>query len=829
MLPLLFVSAFVVGSLAWYLIGKREVVAEAQRQLQAIADLKTAQIAFWYKERKAAAEVILQSPMITAPVAQLLAHPAHTQEDENVVRWLQTLQEEYELKKVALYDSAGRLRELRPPGGETPYLNPSNHVQATLAATNVVLNDLHRGAYDTDIHLSFWVPIRSRTDPALPADGALMLQISPYRFLYPLIQTWPVSSPTAEAGMFRREGNEVVFLNELRHRTNTALKLRLTINGNGRMPAVMAALGHTGQVEGLDYRGVPVLAFTKAIPETPWFLGTKVDLDEVLAPHRARAWVAGLFAAVLSLAVALGIKLARRRREMQFLKQQLDAERERLALAQRIQRLFENMIEGYAHCRMIYEAGAPRDFVYLDVNPAFTKLTGMRDVVGKKVSELIPGIRESDPALFETYGRVAAGGQPEQFEMFVAALNHWFSVSVYSPSKDHFVAVFDVITQRKQVEQALKQSERRYRAIGESIDYGVWVCGPDGTNLYASESFLKLVGITQEECSNFGWGNVLHPEDAERTITAWKECVRTGGTWDIEHRFRGVDGKWHAVLARGVPVRDDQGRITSWVGINLDISRIKQAEEEVHRLNQTLEQRVLERTAQLEAANKEMEAFSYSVSHDLRAPLRAVDGFALILATEHAAQLDPEGLRMLQVVRNEGTRMGRLIDDLLAFSRMGRRLMRSTEIDMTALARTVFEESASRVSNRKVRLTMTSLLPTHGDASMIRQVLVNLLSNAIKYSQPREVAEIELGSRLEGNECIYWVKDNGVGFDPRYADKLFGVFQRLHSDAEFEGTGVGLALAQRIIHRHGGRVWAEGKVNEGASFYFTLPNGKQPS
>jgi PAS domain S-box-containing protein len=525
--------------------------------------------------------------------------------------------------------------------------------------------------------------------------------------------------------------------------------------------------------------------------------------------------------------VALSTKLARRRRETQFLKQQLGAERERLALAQRVQRLFENMIEGYAHCRMIYEAGAPKDFVYLDVNPAFEKLTGLNNVIGKRVSEVIPGLQHSNPELFETYGRVAAGGQPERFEMFVAPLSHWFSVGVYSPSKEHIVAVFDVITQRKQVEEALKQSERRYRAIGESIDYGVWVCAPDGRNLYASESFLKLVGITQEECSNFGWGNVLHPEDEERTITAWKECVRTGETWDIEHRFRGVDGEWHAVLARGVPVRDDQGRITSWVGINLDISRIKQAEEEVRRLNQTLEQRVLERTAQLEAANKEMEAFSYSVSHDLRAPLRAVDGFALILATEHAARLDPEGLRMLHVVRDEAARMGRLIDDLLAFSRMGRRQMRSTEIDMTALAGTVFEEHASQASNRKVRLTMTSLLPAHGDASMIRQVLVNLLSNAIKYSQPREVAEIELGSRLEGNECIYWVKDNGVGFDPRYADKLFGVFQRLHSDEEFEGTGVGLALVQRIIHRHGGRVWAEGKVNEGASFYFTLPNGER--
>jgi|CZKM01.1.fsa_nt_gi signal transduction histidine kinase len=254
-------------------------------------------------------------------------------------------------------------------------------------------------------------------------------------------------------------------------------------------------------------------------------------------------------------------------------------------------------------------------------------------------------------------------------------------------------------------------------------------------------------------------------------------------------------------------------------------ARTEQMEAEIYQSSQ----KVQAANEQLLAANKELEAFSYSVSHDLRAPLRAVDGFALILANDHAARLDPERLRLLQVIRREAARMGRLIDDLLAFSRMGRREMRFAEIDMTVLATTVFKECAAQVGDRKVRLTMASLLPTRGDSAMIRQVLANLLSNAIKYSRPREVAEIELGSRLEGNECIYWVKDNGVGFDPRYTGKLFGVFQRLHSDEEFEGTGVGLALVQRIIHRHGGRIWAEGKLNEGASFYFTLPNAKQSS
>jgi len=390
------------------------------------------------------------------------------------------------------------------------------------------------------------------------------------------------------------------------------------------------------------------------------------------------------------------------------------------------------------------------------------------------------------------------------------------------------VFALEDVTERTRFEQALRDSELKYREIFDNASDAMYLLEVTEDNRFltidVNPALLQLTGIPVEKIIGRFVDESSPPEAGWAVIELYRHCVESEAmvTDESEHDF--PSGR-RTFLSSFVPLRDASGRIHRIIAISRDITERKQAEEMIRGLNQELEQRVVDRTAQLGQVNKELEAFSYSVSHDLRTPLRAIDGFTHILLEEHADKLDDEGKRLLKVVCDNTRHMGQLIDDMLQFSRTGRAELTYAEIDMERLARDAVSEILSAAPNDKLQIKIDHIPVAKGDRAMIRQVFLNLISNAIKFSRTREVPTIRIDATVEVGEAVYCVADNGVGFDMNYVNKLFGVFQRLHSMSEFEGTGIGLAIVKSIINRHGGRVWAEGKVDKGAAFYFSLPRG----
>ena len=469
--------------------------------------------------------------------------------------------------------------------------------------------------------------------------------------------------------------------------------------------------------------------------------------------------------------------------------------------------------------------------IVLDANQQIARMLGyeLDELTGMQVLETVaPDCRE----LVQEKRRQGDEGPYEHF--LLRKDGSTFPVEVRAqalPYKGQMVRVTTVrdLTQRRQAEEALRASEEHLRLALEASQMGTWEWIIKSNQVKWSSQVEKIFGLKVGEFdgSYESYSKLLHPDDRDRVEhTIARALSGEVEPYVTEHRIVLPGGGLRWIGGRGTVYRDAAGAPVLIRGTVSDITAQKEVEQQVRQLNEDLEKRVQERTAELSAANRELESFSYSVSHDLRAPLRNVSGFVELLRRRIGSALDEKSLKYIDTITNETRRMGQLIDDLLAFSRSGRSELRTAAVDMTALASEVRDSLALEAQGREIAWSIADLPEIRADRNLLRQALFNLMHNAVKYTRPQAKAEIIIGSLVDGKRSgqqTFFVRDNGVGFEMKHASRLFAVFQRLHHSKQFEGTGIGLANVQRIVHRHGGRVWAESELGNGSTFYFSLP------
>ncbi len=925
----------------FYFSQKQTAHLDIYKELAIVADLKVNQITSWREERVADANIIKANPLIREGWES-----NELNLDADSIVYLQSVRIEKNYCNILLVDPAtleaididGNLVELHPPARRI--------VDDVLKGDQVLFTDMHMGACDDKPHVDLAIPY---FDIGNGSSRVLLLQIGTEEFLYPLLQTWPWDSATGETLLIHQVGDEVLFLNDLRHAEDAALQLRIPLTEED-VPAIMAVNGIVGPVAGVDYRGVPVFAVIQPVPETDWYMISKIDQKEGDQQWLLRTNAIIAAVVLLMISIIAGAVIFWQRREKIHVINELMAAKVLKESEDRFRSYVENSPNGI----FIVD----RKGNYVEVNPTAAKLTGysQEELLGMNISEIVaPEERAASGLRFKKLTQIGKMSSESVYITKSGERRHW-TLQAVKLSEDRFLGFTTDITERVNSEKALTASQEKYDLAMDVTEEGIWEWYIDTDEVIWSSKWERMFGEENQRHSFSSWADRIHPDDKDETNTALqKHLSEKSPMWQSQYRIKTTNGSWMWVLGKGrvinrdqegkplymvgtisditeiklleemlsfrqrqfervldllpvgvwladktgklissnpmgpkiwgaephvgmdeygvfsarkypsgepiapedwalahtiregitvenelleidafdgvkriienftAPLLDSVGNVEGAIVVNHDITDLKKAEQAVQELNADLERRVIERTEQLETANEEMEAFVYSVSHDLRAPLRAIDGYSHFLRDQYDDLIDEEGLRYFQTISENISRMNNLIDGLLNLSKINRTELEYQNVDSAKMVNNILENLQRQYGVQENEFLVHELPSVNGDEVLLYQVWHNLLENAVKYSRKVEHPLITVGVQVDEEFTAFSVQDNGVGFDNQYVGNLFGVFQRLHSVKEYDGVGIGLAIVERIINRHDGKVWAEGEEGIGATFYFSLP------
>jgi len=825
---LCFSVAIILSGILFYKSQRNRLFRQEKDDLTVIASLKVDQIEQWQNERLGDAAVIRDNEPLINRIKQYFSDEDKPGIKSELTNWMESVNNAYDYRGVLITDTDLKVRLSVPNSDTTAGDAIAEELKSVLRKGTMIITDLHRTNCINYIHIDILIPLIDRKGREEKIFGVMILRIDPEVKLFPLIQLWPTPSKSSETLLLRKEGDSVLYLNELRHQKNTALKLSLSL-GDTSLLASKAAMGMKGVFEGIDYRKIPVVGYLTGIPDFPWFMVAKVDKEEIQGPVRRYFIISVIIVLLLILinASVLGFWIWN---------QQVRSYRSQLLNERSVRESEEALLENEKKLREAQEM-AHLGFWKWDIKSGNVEWSEeVYKIFHLNPEEFTPQIdsilalspwEEDHKRNTELINRAIATHEPGDYEQkFLRpdnSVGYYYSTfqGKYDKKGDLISIIGTIldITERKNAIEALVELSERQNAILTSVPDIIMEVDMNKVYTWANNSGYDFFGDDV-----IGKKADFYFEGEQDTYKVVK--ILFAGSEDniyVESWQRRKDGEKRLLAWWCRVLKNEKGTVTGALSSALDITERVLAESEIRKLNEELESRVIQRTEQLEASNKELEAFSYSVSHDLRAPLRSVHGYTKILLEEYENKLDDEGKRICGIISSSATQMGELIDDLLSFSRIGRSSLNPVLLDMRSIVNSVFDNICSTEEKSGIKLKIGMLHETYGDASLIRLVWTNLISNAVKYSSKKNLSEISISSSLKDNSIAYSVKDNGVGFDMLYRHKLFGVFHRLHSGNEFEGNGVGLAIVQRIVLRHGGNVKAEGKVGEGATFCFSLP------